>query len=95
MQQPAARPSADGWAAGAAAARDASAGGHRWARSGWTAADAASSAIRRWSRVALLWGDGGHRRVAVAGAVALPRFPGWPDETRTPAGDARSPRPSG
>ena len=74
MQQPAARPSAGGWAA---AAREASAaGGRRWARSDWTAAGAASSAVRRWSRVALLWGGGGHRRVAVAGAVALPPLPG-------------------
>ena len=94
MQPPAARHSVGGGRR-AVAARIESAGERSRARSGWTAAEAASSAALRSYREARLWGGGGRRRVAVVGAVMALRLPGRPDETRAPAEAARSSRPSG
>ena len=93
IPHPAARRSVGGrWAA---AARIESAGGRGRARSGWTAAETAASAALRSCREARSSAGGGHLQVAVVGAVTALRFPGWPDETLTPAAAARSSRPPG
>src|SRR6185503_15712328 len=95
MQQPDAARHSVGGGRRAVAARIESAGGRSRARSGWTAAEPASSAALRSYCEARLWGGGGCHRVAVVGAVMALRLPGRPDETGAPAGAARSSRPSG